>query len=172
MTSTFPEATVETPYGTLRAWATGPEHVGFSGPDEYDGAGKRLPAVVINGVPHYLRIDMHPESHFLTPEGHSKGMTWGKHGWSTDWHFSLRRSDRWDKDHASPAANKKVQHELIPLLCNWIVSDEGQKLLEVASQQKAEADVAAARARVEKAKAELAAAEAALVELNVISLKG
>lgn len=161
--TTFPRATVQTPYGELEAWATSGEHVGFSEPSE--NGGTKVATMTFNRIPHYVRIDMHPDSYWLTPEGNAKGMTWGAHGWSTDWHYIVRRADRWTNDGATASVNRKVQTELIPLLAEWIVSDEGQALLAQAAKQKAQDNLEAAKHRVAKAQAELVAAETALAEM-------
>lgn len=123
-------------------------------------------SLVINKIPHYVRIDFHPGSHFIDERGHSKGVTWGGHGWFTDWHYSVRRADKWD-DKASDSVNKKVQTELIPFLAEWIASEEGQALVAEAAELRAVAEVTSARNAVEAARKALADAETALAKLTV-----
>ena len=164
--SNFPRATVETPFGTLEAWSTGPDHVGFSEPTGergqtvYDDDGRLVATMVFNRIPHYVRIDFHPEDKL------SSGARWGGHGWFTDWHYNVRRADRWTGDRASDSVNRKVQRELIPFLADWIANTpEGRKLVAEGSAVRLRSDIESARSVIETKQRELAEAEARLAEL-------
>lgn len=155
---------METPFGTLEAWST-PDHVGFSEPTGergqtvYDVDGRKVATMVFNGIPHYVRID-------LRPEGTQGAGRWGSHGWSTDWHYSVKRADRILSDHASDSVNRKVQEVLIPFLCEWLATTpEGRKLLTDGTATRQVQDIESAKATVETKQRELAEAEARLADL-------
>lgn len=170
--------TAETPLGPLYVWATSRDHVGISTSDSRDGAGAAAESVTVQRVAYRLRLDLHPAAYYARREASGERVEWQSQperdeleafGWSAGRGFRVLTRVDWQnvRDmHGSTSANVKAREALMRWAVEWLATDDGRALLEVAQEQ---AD-AAERARLEEERGEVAARLAEIdARLEVLS---
>jgi hypothetical protein len=174
MTATpFPEKLVETPFGTLKMWATSDRHVGFATSGNLNVPkveGEADKVIVINKVEYTFRVDFHPaDDEQVTKRPEYQRIPSGS-AWQTTHYegINMRRRD-WmtvAKSYPSNAAYQKMTKVLLPFLIAFIESPEGQEVVRAAAMKRANDELEGARIAVQHAREALAAAEAKLAEME------